>query len=234
MKHRKLAVALLGVGLVIGLLATAQAKTIAIPLDEWHGGGCTCCGEIDYACRRSSGDDWSWGNPQFMDPLPAEATVHRLTVRVYAGFCAPPVTAEWRLNGVLIESRTNSVDSCACGSCTTYDYKSAWSDSGFAGWNYGGTNTLTCVVTDGTLCVSEVDLIIEYTDCIDTSPPVTTFVTTPPNPDNNPSPYFEWVGIDAIACVAVPQLVYSTNLDGAGWSSWSPATSSTVGPLSEG
>ncbi|MCD5408195.1 hypothetical protein LR090_02995, partial [Candidatus Bipolaricaulota bacterium] len=69
---------------------------------------------------------------------------------------------------------------------------------------------------------------------VDTEPPTTGFVVTPPNPDNDATPYFEWAGMDNNGCTAPPQLLYSTKLDDGDWSDWSAETSKTLGPLPEG
>jgi hypothetical protein len=69
----------------------------------------------------------------------------------------------------------------------------------------------------------------------DVEPPTTVFTSTPPNPDNNPDPYFEWTGTDNNGCTSTSNLVYQARLDGAAWPVvWSPATFTTLGPLAEG
>ena len=81
---------------------------------------------------------------------------------------------------------------------------------------HGNTNTCTMTIT-----VNDVE------------PPTTGFVRTPPDPSNDSTPLFTWAGTDSNGCTAPQDLEFSTNLDGAGWSDWSPATSATIGPLSE-
>ena len=94
-----------------------------------------------------------------------------------------------------------------------------------------GTTHVTYTALDihGNSITCEFDVIV-----LDVEAPTTVFVTTPPDPDNDPTPYFEWIGVDNNACTAPANLEYSTNLDGVGWSGWSSATSATLGPLAQG
>jgi len=94
-----------------------------------------------------------------------------------------------------------------------------------------GTTTVTCTATDlaGNVTTCSFGVTVN-----DVEPPITSFLATPPNPDNDPTPYFAWEATDSNGCTAPNDLLYSTRLDGGSWSEWSPDTSATIGPLSEG
>jgi len=77
-----------------------------------------------------------------------------------------------------------------------------------------------------------VEATASHTWFVDLTAPSTEFTFTPPAPDNNPSPAFTWSGSDNHTASA--NLVYSTSLDGGGWSGWGSATVATIGPLAEG
>ncbi len=68
----------------------------------------------------------------------------------------------------------------------------------------------------------------------DVEPPTMAFTTTPPEPDNDATPYFEWLATDNNGCTAPADLVYSNRLDGGTWSAWSLSTSITLNSLTEG
>ena len=53
----------------------------------------------------------------------------------------------------------------------------------------------------------------------DIGPPSITLTATPANPNNNPTPYFEWTGTDDHSLPA--DLTYSYRVDGGSWSFWS-------------
>ena len=92
-----------------------------------------------------------------------------------------------------------------------------------------GDYTVTVTVTDDDSGSTSDTLVVRVHDV---QPPTTAFVGTPTDPDNDPTPLFEWIGSDDHTLVG--DLEYSTNLDGAGWSAWSLATSATIGPVAEG
>jgi len=94
-----------------------------------------------------------------------------------------------------------------------------------------GTTKVTWTVMDtsGNTATCSMDVTV-----LDVEPPTTVFATTPPDPDNDPTPFFAWAGTDNNGCTAPGNLEFTTNLDAAGWSSWSAATSVTIGPLAEG
>jgi len=94
-----------------------------------------------------------------------------------------------------------------------------------------GTTTVTWTVTDTSGNTNTCTMAVTI---VDAEPPTTVFTTTPPDPDNDPTPFFAWAGTDNNGCTAPGNLEFSTNLDAGGWSGWSPATSATIGPLSEG
>jgi hypothetical protein len=91
-----------------------------------------------------------------------------------------------------------------------------------------GTTTVTCTATN--LCGT--DTCSFNVTVNDVESPTTAFTSTPPNPDNNPDPYFGWTGVDN--CTASGDLVYSNRLDVGAWSAWSAPTSITLTGLSEG
>lgn len=83
-----------------------------------------------------------------------------------------------------------------------------------------GTTTVTCIATNS--CGTDV---CSFTVTVeDNETPTTVFVTTPPNPDNDPTPSFAWTGTDNNVCTAQANLEFSTNLDGVGWSGWASPT----------
>ena len=94
-----------------------------------------------------------------------------------------------------------------------------------------GTTTVTYTATDihGNVTTCSFDVTVN-----DAEPPTMAFTTTPPEPDNDPTPYFEWSATDNNGCTAPADLVYSNRLDGGAWSTWSVSTSITLDPLAEG
>jgi len=83
-----------------------------------------------------------------------------------------------------------------------------------------GTTTVTYTATDA--CGNTSTPPCEFTVTVtDVEPPTTVFTSTPSNPDNNATPYFEWSATDNNGCTAPGNLVYSNRLDGGLWSAWS-------------
>jgi len=81
-----------------------------------------------------------------------------------------------------------------------------------------GTTTVTYTATDACSNTSTCTFNVTVTDV---EPPTTVLTVTPPDPDNNPDPYFEWTATDNNTCTAPANLVYSNRLDGGAWSAWS-------------
>jgi len=84
----------------------------------------------------------------------------------------------------------------------------------FAGPFHIYTVTVTVTDDDGDTGTDNFDVTVT-----DVGAPTTTLNATPPNPDNNPSPYFEWTGTDDHSLSA--SLVYSYRVDKGSWSGWS-------------
>ncbi len=94
-----------------------------------------------------------------------------------------------------------------------------------------GATTNTFRVTDAAGNTAQCSFTVTVNDV---EAPSTVFVSTPSDPDNDPTPGFEWIGTDNNGCTDSSALLYSTKLDGGDWSDWAPITSITLGPLAEG
>jgi hypothetical protein len=94
-----------------------------------------------------------------------------------------------------------------------------------------GTTTVTYTATDacGNTSTCTFDVTVN-----DAEPPTTVFEATPPDPDNDDTPYFEWSGTDNNGCTAPANLVFSNRLDGGAWSAWSSPMFTTLTGLPEG
>jgi hypothetical protein len=81
-----------------------------------------------------------------------------------------------------------------------------------------GTTHVTYTALDihGNSSTCEFDVTVN-----DVEPPTTVLTVTPPDPDNDDTPYFEWTATDNNTCTAPANLVYSNRLDGGAWSAWS-------------
>ncbi|RLA68912.1 MAG: hypothetical protein DRG30_10720, partial [Epsilonproteobacteria bacterium] len=127
-----------------------------------------------------------------------------------------------------------------CGAVVTWTAPTASDNCGIdtftSDYNSGdtfpvGTTTVTYTATDihGNVTTCSFDVMVN-----DVEPPTMAFTTTPPEPDNDATPYFEWTGTDNNTCTAPADLVYSNRLDDGDWSTWSVSTSITLDPLTEG
>jgi len=96
--------------------------------------------------------------------------------------------------------------------------------------SFGGYTVTVTVTDDDGMSTSDTFVVTVH----DIGEPDVAFTSTPPDPDHDASPRFEWEGNDAHS---LPEnLVYSQRLDGGLWSEWSDPDETTayLGPLSDG
>lgn len=151
----------------------AGDQTISITIDCWSGGHCALpCGGVavgNYDCSDGTG---TW-TPRcaFNDPVPPGNVVKRVTATVYSHQCSTSSRVETTLNGIPINTVTETRQSCRCTSTPCLDtlMTSDYYPYGFLGYQAGGTNTFGISVPTGTLCVQDVKLDLVYGP-IDTRP----------------------------------------------------------------
>lgn len=147
--------------------AMGQPQTRSFSIDCWSGGHCALpCGGSgtgNYDCSDGTG---GWTNGcAYTDPLPAGATVTRVSAVLYTHQCAGSTTLSPTMNGQAIGTVTETRSSCTCLSspCLNTTVTSVDYPNGFPGYNEGAMNTFGVNVTSGTLCVEHVDITLTYT-----------------------------------------------------------------------
>lgn len=140
---------------------------VEIEVDCYHGGWCTCCDRIDYACN---GTGTGFPMPEFCpfaDPVPSGKKVIKIESHVWGDACNSTGADASRFD-VLINGQSTGVGTirgtCMCGECnegigaaTPYSY-------GLPGYIYGGENRVTFDRIDDGICVDRVVLRIYFRD----------------------------------------------------------------------
>lgn len=140
-------------------------KTIVYWSGEQPTCNCTTETNVDtYAC--SNGDNWNNGNQSFQDQTPSGYVVVRVSLNIVASNCPTKDSAELHIK--LQDQEVGSVtwtfsDNCFCLNCMDeFIIQSQRTSEGWPGYSYGKLNYIFVNVTKNMICISRIDLMIDY------------------------------------------------------------------------